>query len=106
MAIYLTNVEDRRQRYRFSEEQCPILFGRDACATVKLDDPRVALLHCLLDIKRGTLFLRDLATPNGTYVNGQRLKAGRVMPGDCLTLGRTCLRVDYRGRESGHWTAG
>jgi len=59
------------------------------------DSPRrMAGRHAALDSTGGDLFIRDLESPGGTFVNRQRLLAGqarRVEPGDQIQLGSVQL---------------
>ena len=42
------------------------------------------------------LVVRDLASTNGTFVNGERVKKALVRPGDRLNLGGLELRLSGR----------
>ena len=35
------------------------------------------------------LVVRDLDSKNGVFMHGVRVREAEVLPGDCLTLGRT-----------------
>jgi pSer/pThr/pTyr-binding forkhead associated (FHA) protein len=50
--------------------------------------------HMEIFHKEGSLFIRDLRSTNGTFVNGVRIQADhRIQPNDLLLLGGTELRV-------------
>lgn len=52
--------------------------------------------HLRLSIQQGQLIIEDLDTTNGTFINGQRLKAGAphsVKNGDEIRLGKLMLRI-------------
>lgn len=65
-------------------------------------DASVSGLHCELFLSQGRLFVRDLHSTNGTYLNGRRLSgdAVPVAAGDELLLGRTTVRLRRIGREN------
>ncbi|MDP1919705.1 MAG: FHA domain-containing protein [Myxococcales bacterium] len=69
--------------------------GRGDDVDVRLHDRTVSRRHARL-IHRGlSYFVEDLATTNGIYVNGQRVKdSQRLDTGDVLELGHTVLRFD------------
>jgi len=69
--------------------------GRGDDVDVRLHDRSVSRRHARL-IHRGlNYFVEDLATTNGIYVNGQRVKdTRRLDTGDILELGHTVLRFD------------
>jgi hypothetical protein len=55
--------------------------------------------HALLHVEADKVFIKDLGSTNGTYVNGNRLepyKSIQVSPGDLITIGYyTTGRVEY-----------
>ncbi|MEZ6048200.1 MAG: FHA domain-containing protein [Planctomycetaceae bacterium] len=44
----------------------------------------ISKLHCLIAKTDGLLYIRDLASTNGTRVNGQKVTRGALLPGDEL----------------------
>jgi serine/threonine-protein kinase len=50
--------------------------------------------HCLLEIAPPQCFLRDLASTNGTYINGIRVETAHLNSGDQIQGGETVLRVE------------
>jgi len=79
-----------------------VVLGRGSFCEVRLPDPTVSRRHCLLDAGGETVWVRDLESLNGTYVNGRRLgEAGGPAPrafrelhdGDELRLGTRVFRV-------------
>lgn len=67
-----------------------------------LDHPSVSKIHCLLARTDGLLFFRDLASTNGTRVNGQKVTRGALLPGDELCFGRVKFRVHLGPGETNH----
>lgn len=63
------------------------LVGRkpEMCDLV-LDRGSISKLHCLIVKTDGLLFIRDLASTNGTKVNGQKVTRGALLPGDELAF--------------------
>lgn len=69
--------------------------GRADDADLRLRDRTVSRQHAKLIHRRSTYFVEDLATTNGIYVNGKRVKnAQRIVTGDIVELGHTVLRFD------------
>lgn len=58
-----------------------------------LDRESISKLHCLIVKTDGLLFVRDLASTNGTKVNGQRVIRGALLPGDELSFAGIKFRV-------------
>ena len=71
-------------------EKIPAIIGRAADeADVWLQDRRVSRIHARLDYKNGNIVLVDMNSANGTYRNGERLKAGdsyHLHSGDIIKL--------------------
>ena len=49
--------------------------------------------------------VRDLDSKNGVFMHGVRVREAEVLPGDCLTLGRTEITFRYRRATPGPETA-
>ena len=64
--------------------------GRHPYNGMSVPDLSVSRYHCWVKIKDGTLVVEDLASSNGTYVNGTRVWTNRKLrAGDCVRLGMT-----------------
>ncbi|GIW72503.1 MAG: hypothetical protein KatS3mg102_2045 [Planctomycetota bacterium] len=71
----------------------PLVVGRSHRADVAIDDPLLSRQHCRLEARAGGIFVVDLGSANGTYVNGVRCAEARLGPGDELRLGGSWLRL-------------
>lgn len=66
------------------------LIGRDVTNEVVVGDAEVSRQHARLTRTPGGYVLEDLGSTNGTFVNGERLMAPRVLnPGDLVAFGET-----------------
>jgi predicted component of type VI protein secretion system len=64
------------------------LLGRDVTNDIALGDPEVSRQHARLTRTPGGVVVEDLGSTNGTFVNGERLVAPRVLSmGDLLGFG-------------------
>ena len=62
-----------------------------------MEDEKVSRQHCVFDERPDGIYLRDLNSRNGTYVNGIKLENGterRLSVNDMLRIGDTVLRID------------
>lgn len=77
------------------------IVGRSAklCDLV-IDHTSISKQHCVLVKTDGLLYLRDLASTNGTRVNGQRVVRGALLPGDQLAFSGISYRV-HLGPDQG-----
>jgi hypothetical protein len=72
------------------------VIGRGDQANLRLPDVGISRRHARLDYDGAQVVLTDLGSTNGTSVNGQRVSAVALNPGDMIQLGTTTLtfRVD------------
>jgi Protein of unknown function (DUF3662)/Inner membrane component of T3SS, cytoplasmic domain len=72
------------------------VIGRGDQANLRLPDVGISRRHARLDYDGSQVVLTDLGSTNGTMVNGQRVSAVALNPGDMIQLGTTTLtfRVD------------
>ena len=67
----------------------PRTVGRATGADFIVDAALVSRVHCRLTaLPSGELEITDLASTNGTFVNGTRIQQARVAPGDRIQIGR------------------
>ena len=64
--------------------------GRHPYNEVSVADPAVSRYHCWITFEEGIALVEDLASANGTYLNGERVtKRLRLKEGDSIRLGST-----------------
>jgi pSer/pThr/pTyr-binding forkhead associated (FHA) protein len=64
------------------------------CAVLLPDDTFVSQLHARVFRRDGTLFVEDLGSTNGTFLNGKKVTAPvPVRKGDKVQFGRTTVEV-------------
>jgi hypothetical protein len=71
------------------------VLGRDKTSDLMIDNSDVSRRHCLLDIQARGVFILDLDSTNGTFVNGILVRDGYVNPGDRIELG-PCIFIVNR----------
>ena len=75
---------------RFSQES--VLVGRLNTDLV-VRDSDVSRRHCIIEVfDASQVYLRDLNSTNGTFVNGRRVSSVRLRNGDQIRLGRCLVR--------------
>ena len=69
--------------------------GREAGSGIRLDrDEFASARHARIEPRQDGVWVNDLGSTNGTYVNGARLKDARLLrPGDVVRIGETELEV-------------
>ncbi len=79
----------------------PTVIGRGRDATLTLPHPLVSRQHCELFEASGKLYVRDLSSLNGTFVNNERIEGERELPaGELLTIGTVTFRAVYEDVEA------
>ena len=84
------------------EDAALVTFGRGASADVSLDRPIASALHASVSVERGRVFVRDLGSTHGTFVDGRRIeRAVEISPGTIVQIAdqRYRLAPDARALE-------
>ena len=73
------------------------IVGRQRGCDVRVPSADVSRRHCRLSYRDGVLVLEDLASANGTFLNGDRVTGqAAVRPGDKVRLGPVVFRIEYQ----------
>jgi hypothetical protein len=68
--------------------------GRGEESEIVLVDPSVSRAHAIVEIDGARPVVRDLASTNGTFVNGKRVSVEPLRDGDELQFGNTRMRFE------------
>jgi hypothetical protein len=72
-----------------------LVIGRALACDVTIEDSYASGRHARLYDRDGRVYLEDLNSTNGTYVNGARVSAQHLLhPGDVIRIGDTELRFE------------
>lgn len=75
----------------------PFTIGRGSNASLSIVSPTVSTLHAELRVENGDLWVKDLGSTNGTFINGVRVEGeARVHGGDLLQFAEIVLRVSLK----------
>src|SRR5437868_2029580 len=69
--------------------------GRRESCDVSLQFPNISGLHCELNFRNGYWYIRDLNSTNGIKVNGERVWAKLLHPGDEVMIGKRRYTIQY-----------
>jgi hypothetical protein len=77
-------------------DSSPLTFGRSSQNDVELKrDEYASSTHARLEPRRDGVWLEDIGSTNGTYLNGMRLtRPKRLTSGDVVRIGETELRYE------------
>jgi pSer/pThr/pTyr-binding forkhead associated (FHA) protein/pimeloyl-ACP methyl ester carboxylesterase len=87
--LTLEQADGKRQEFELARSS--VLIGRALTNDIILQDARVSRAHARLDCGPAGCTLVDLGSPNGTWVNGQRVSTAPLAPGDTLVIGDSHL---------------
>jgi pSer/pThr/pTyr-binding forkhead associated (FHA) protein len=77
------------------EVSAPTVLGRDRDSGIALDGDEFASgRHARIEARSDGVWIEDLGSTNGTFVNGERVTAERLNPGDVVRVGQTELRLE------------
>lgn len=87
--------DDKNVFYSMSAQRS--IIGRSLMAPIFIDDDRVSREHAAIDIDRGSYFVVDLGSTNGTWVNEKRVNDPvKVKFGDVIRIGEAIFHVDLK----------
>lgn len=71
----------------------PVEIGREGSG-IRLNDQQASRKHALIEIHPGGVTVSDLASTNGTFVNGKRITRQALQPGEELMIGGSVFRLE------------
>jgi FHA domain len=84
-----------RGQSRSFEGRPPFEVGRAHAAELVVRDPEVSRRHARFESSNGIVFIDDLGSRNGTFLNGRRLReALELRPGDAVDVGTTRIMIE------------
>ena len=90
---------EERERMRFKVGKKILTLGRGEDNDIVLDEPQVSRHHARIVLAQDGHYIEDLASANGTFVNGERVGRARISEEDTLSFGTTTVRLDLeRGK--------
>ena len=78
----------------------PVTVGRQVGNYVTLRDDLTSRFHCVIELKKGNVAVRDLGSRNGTFVNGQKIELKTLADSDVVRVGRTDFTLDLGGKKT------
>jgi pSer/pThr/pTyr-binding forkhead associated (FHA) protein len=78
------------------DEGEPVWLGRGAFCQVRISDTQLSRRHAQFSYDNGRLYVEDLGSHNGTFVNDRRVEGKiELHDGDSITVGNSRLRVVF-----------
>src|SRR5215210_7928505 len=71
----------------------PIIVGRSSDLDMVLVEDMVSRKHARITMQQDQIWIEDLGSTNGTFVNGEKIKRARLKEGDRVLIGTLILKV-------------
>lgn len=71
----------------------PIIVGRSSDLDMVLVEDMVSRKHARITMQADQIWIEDLGSTNGTFVNGEKIKRARLKEGDRVLIGTSILKV-------------
>ncbi len=94
--------DNRRQKVVSMDDPGDLIVGTACRADVRLEDPNVSFIHCLLRMTESCqCFVKDLNSTNGTKLNGRLVDGLKpLFSGDLIQFGYiTMLYLTTNGKQ-------
>lgn len=77
----------------FNLKKSKTVFGRSD-GDFNINDPNISKKHMVIEVwSRDNIYVRDLSSTNGTFLNGVRIITSKLQNGDLIQIGSTKLQV-------------
>ena len=104
LQLVFKTAKSGRKKY---DVDLPIVIGRGQKASFRIPHGQISRRHCELLDSKGSVFIRDLGSTNGTMVKGTMLPSKTKVPvrsGSVIQLGDLAFRVNYVAPDGGRAT--
>ncbi len=87
---YLERIPGAGEKWVIPIEPLPFVIGRDIECNLRLDSKWISRQHAELRASGDTLWIRDLGSTNGTFINHRRITEAELLEaGDDVTFGKS-----------------
>jgi pSer/pThr/pTyr-binding forkhead associated (FHA) protein len=103
MDVRLVMFKENGQRKEFAVEDGRMLLGRLEKCDLRIPIAEVSRRHAEIRVMGNAVFVKDLNTANGTYLNNQRIAENSdvvLNPGDHLVVGPVVFTIQINGDPS------
>ena len=76
--------------------EVPTVLGRSPEAHLQIADPWISSMHAMFEKRGDDIWVVDLESRNGTFVDEARVQESRIPPGGLLRFGKTEVRYEHR----------
>ena len=98
LQLVFKTAKSGKKTSRTYDVDLPIVIGRGQRASFRIPHGQISRCHCELLESKGSVFVRDLGSTNGTMVKGTMLPSKTKVPvpsGSVIKIGELAFRVQY-----------
>lgn len=92
--VVLTVIEGPAKGETHKLSKPRVVVGRQG-TDVPLADPEISRHHCMLEVRENHINLKDMDSTNGTFFDGERVRAAMLQDGSEFRVGTTMIRVNF-----------
>ncbi|WP_225781077.1 FHA domain-containing protein [Xenophilus sp. Marseille-Q4582] len=81
-----------RERQTIALNRARMTIGRAQGSDLLLDTPLASRLHALLSVREDGVYVSDLDSSNGTYLNGRKIDRAQLRHRDVIRVGDCDIR--------------
>jgi len=74
-----------------------VLVGRDDACDIRIASPTVSREHCAIEREGGTMFVRDLGSTGGTFIDDEKIDRVPLRDGMVVRVGPALLKFFENG---------
>ncbi|MBT4886899.1 MAG: FHA domain-containing protein [Planctomycetaceae bacterium] len=104
LQLVFKTAKSKGKKSRIYDVDLPVVIGRGQRASFRIPHGQISRCHCELLESKGSVFVRDLGSTNGTMVKGTMLPSKTKVPvpsGSVIKLGELAFRVQYAATTDG-----
>lgn len=94
MNIYVSIVDSTGKKQTFQIREKPIIIGRSKSSHVTIKDDLASSQHMSVWHEGDQVYIEDLKSKNGLYLNGIKILKQRIYVGDTIKFGDTVLTIE------------
>lgn len=94
MAI-IFNVSDGKRKKSYKLEEL-LTIGRSPQNDIVIDSEKVSSFHGQFYLSKGTIFYKDLASKNGSQINGEKVIVCRFYIEDRILIGEVVVTIERK----------
>lgn len=99
--IWLEVLEGPKKGLKLVFPKGNMLIGRSPECDIFIEDDKISRKHCIIEaFARDLVFISDLASTNGTHINGMRVRSTKLKDKDRIQIGGTTLLFHLEDEES------